>query len=189
MLPLNDPNIISEITGLHDNYEQALVAKDVAALNRSFWSSPHVVRFGVGEQLYGAEAIAAYRNDSPPVPLDRHIFRRTITAFGSDMATVMCEISQTVAGQPRTNRQSQVWVRFPDIGWKIVSAHVSQAAITSAAAFGSYVDRTAAAIELPLHPSHRVGVIGNVQRAAALAGPLLEFELPAHVEIAPVFTP
>ena len=189
MLPLNDPKIIAEITELHDTYEKALLANDVAALNHSFWSSPQVTRFGVGEQLYGAQAIAAYRKDSLPVPLDRHILRRTITTFGSDMATVMCEISQSVAGQPRTNRQSQVWVRLPDIGWKIVSAHVSQAITTSAAAFGSYVDRMAAAIELPIQPGHRIGVIGNVQRAAALAGPLLTFELPPHVDIAPVFTP
>ncbi len=26
---------------------------------------------------------------------------------------------------PKHGRQSQVWVRFPDAGWKIVSAHVS----------------------------------------------------------------
>lgn len=190
MLPLNDPTIISEIAALHDAYEHALITNDVAALNTSFWDSPHVVRFGVSEHLYGAEAIASYRNDSRPVLVDRRITRRTITAFGSDMASVMCELSQTVGGQPRHSRQSQVWVRFPEVGWKIVAAHVSHAlGSPAAAAWGGYADRAAAAIGVPLDPAHRPGVVQNLQRAAVLAAPLLEFSLPADAELAPVFTP
>jgi hypothetical protein len=189
MLPLNDPTIIAEITALHDAYEHALITNDVAALNASFWNSPYVVRFGVSEHLYGAEAIATYRNDSRPVLVDRHITRRTITAFGPDMASVTCELSQTVGGQPRHSRQSQVWVRFPEVGWKIVAAHVSHAVGTPTAAWGSYADRAAAAVGVPLDPAHRPGVVQNLQRAAALATPLLEFALPADTELAPVFTP
>jgi hypothetical protein len=190
MLPLNDPAIIAEITTLHDAYEHALITNDVAALNASFWNSPHVVRFGVSEHLYGAEAIAAYRSDSRPALADRQITRRTITVFGSDMASVMCELSQTVGGEPRHSRQSQVWVRFPEVGWKIAAAHVSHALNNSAAAvWGNYADRSAAAVGLPLDPAHRLGVVQNLQRAAALATPLLEFLLPTDAELAPIFTP
>src|SRR5215217_7662482 len=127
MLPLNNPAVISEIATLHDAYELALINNDVSALSASFWDSPHVVRFGVSEHLYGSTAIAAYRNDCPPVLVDRRITRRTITTFGEDMASVMCELTQTVLGTPRHSRQSQLWVRFPEVGWKIVAAHVSHA--------------------------------------------------------------
>jgi hypothetical protein len=38
-------------------------------------------------------------------------------------ATVNLEFK--VRGQDAIGRQSQTWVRFPDLGWKVVSAHVS----------------------------------------------------------------
>jgi hypothetical protein len=34
-------------------YEQALVSNDVAVLDELFWNSPHTLRYGVGENLYG----------------------------------------------------------------------------------------------------------------------------------------
>jgi len=30
-----------------------------------------------------------------------------------------------VRGKDLVGRQSQSWVRFPDLGWKVISAHVS----------------------------------------------------------------
>lgn len=189
MLPLNDPAIIAEITTLHDAYEHALVTNDIVTLSGAFWDSPHVVRFGVSEHLYGAEEIAAYRNDSPPVLLNRQILRRTITTFGREVASVMCELSQTVGGQPRHSRQSQLWMRFPDVGWKIVSAHVSHAQPSSATLWGSYADRAATAVGLSLDPTHRPGVVQNLQRAASLAGSLNELALPTDLEAAPIFVP
>lgn len=193
-MQLNSPEILAEIAALHDAYERALIANDVTALTASFWPSPDTIRFGVREHLYGADAIAAYRSDSPPSYVDRRILRRTITAFGSATASVMCELTQTVAGEPRHSRQSQLWIRFPDTGWKIVAAHVSHLpepppSVGAASAWSSYVDRAAAAVALPIDPAHRPGVVLHLQRAATLAGPLLEFELPADAELAPVFTP
>jgi hypothetical protein len=52
-----------------------------------------------------------------------------------------------------------------------------------------YVDQTAALMGLPLHPEHRPGVLDNLVRTQAIVKPLLEFEIPEDVEIAPVFTP
>lgn len=191
MLPINDPVIIAEIAALHDAYERALVANDVAALNHAFWESPHVVRFGVNEHLYGAEAMVAYRAEKGPAFVDRRMLRRTISTFGPDAASVMCELSQIVVGQQKHSRQSQTWIRFPEIGWKIVAAHVSHSLprITGADTWAGYVDRTAAALHLTLEPEHRDGVIQNMHRAAAVAAPLLEFQLPVAAEIAPVFEP
>ena len=42
---------------------------------------------------------------------------------GRDLATVNLEFK--VRGRDLIGRQSQTWVRFPDVGWKVVSAHVS----------------------------------------------------------------
>ena len=39
MSTVNDPAVISEITALHDAYEHALAANDVATLTRFFWDS------------------------------------------------------------------------------------------------------------------------------------------------------
>ena len=190
MSPINDPAVIAEITAIHDAYERALAANDIPALNAFFWDSPHVVRYGVNEHLYGSAAISAYRQGYTPVFTDRKLMHRTIVALGPDFASVMSELSQKVAGKPRHSRQSQVWARFPDAGWKVVAAHVSNA-LTSPSADGTweaYADQAAALLGLPLDPTHRAGVAQNLQRSAAIAAPLLAFALPADTELAPVFT-
>lgn len=191
MPEVNAPAIVAELTALHDDYERALAANDVPALTAFFWDSPHVVRFGVSEHLYGAEALAAYRSSTTPVFTERTLARRTILALGADTASVMCEISQKVGGQQRHSRQSQVWMRFPEIGWKIVSAHVSNVLQppSGTASWDAYVDHTAAALGLTIDRAHRPGVIQSLQRTAAIASPLMAFALPDHAELAPSFTP
>jgi len=191
MLLINDPAVVAEIAALHDAYERALVENDVAALNEAFWQSPQVVRFGVTEHLYGAEAMIAYRAEKPPRLIDRRLLRRTITTFGADTAAVMCELSQIILGQQKHSRQSQTWIRLPGVGWKIVAAHVSHAVSRQPEAdgWGGYVDRAAAALQLTLDPAHREGVVQNLYRASEVAAPLLEFALPADAEPAPVFAP
>ena len=52
--------------------------------------------------------------------------RLEILTLGRDFATVNLEFE--LRGTDRVGRQSQTWVRFPDVGWKVVSAHVSTAA-------------------------------------------------------------
>jgi hypothetical protein len=188
MPEINAPAIVAEIVALHDAYERALIANDVDALTHFFWESPQVVRFGVSEHLYGADAITAYRRNYAPPFSERKLLRRTIVTLGADTASVMCELAQTVHGQPRHSRQSQVWARFPDLGWKIISAHVSNALGPAPEIWEAYTDRAAAVLGLPLAPAHRPGVVQNLTRAADLAAPLLAFPFPAETEPAPVFT-
>lgn len=188
MLELNSPAVVEEIARLHDAYERALIANDVDALVQFFWDSPHVVRFGVSEHLYGADAIAAYRQGNKPVFTERTLLRRAIVTLGRDVASVMCELSQTVQGHLRHSRQSQAWARFPELGWKIISAHVSNALGAPPELWDAYADRAAAALGLPLAPAHRPGVSQNLARAAAIAAPLLTFSVPDDSESAPVFT-
>jgi hypothetical protein len=79
MLELNIPEVIAEVAEAFTRYERALVANDVAELDMLFWDSPRTLRFGVGENLYGYEAIAAFRNSRPPIDLARQLRRRDRT--------------------------------------------------------------------------------------------------------------
>ncbi len=119
---INDPNVLSQVRAAVDAYEDALMANDVEALDGFFWSSPHTVRFGVAENLYGFEEIAAFRvgrqGGSPP----RRRLRTEILALGPDIAVANVEFVRTDTG--RNGRQSQIWLKT-DIGWKVASAHVS----------------------------------------------------------------
>jgi hypothetical protein len=115
------PEVVAEIAREFAGYDAALVANDVAALNRYFHVSPQTIRFGVAENLYGHAAIAAYRAGVPQGgarPRERTVIR----TFGRDFATVATLTRRPEGG--RVGRTMQSWVRFPE-GWRIVAAHVS----------------------------------------------------------------
>ncbi len=121
-LALNRPDVVAQVADVADRYEAALVANDLAVLDELFWDSPHTVRFGAAESLYGIDAIREFRATRPAAGLARDVLRREITAFGDALAVVDQEHRRH--GSDRVGRQSQTWVRFPQ-GWRVVSAHVS----------------------------------------------------------------
>ncbi|HEY8360786.1 MAG TPA: oxalurate catabolism protein HpxZ [Ramlibacter sp.] len=121
-MDVNLPDVLAEVTAQFDRYEQALVTNDVAVLDELFWNSPHTLRYGAGENLYGFEAIAAFRAGRPAQGLQREVLRTVITTYGRDFATANIEFRRI--GSERTGRQSQSWVRTPQ-GWRVVAAHVS----------------------------------------------------------------
>lgn len=118
---INDPAVIAEVTAAFYAYERALMADDVAAMDALFHDSASTVRYGVGEVLYGADEIRAFRKGRGGSP-ERRLGRVAIAAYGRDFATANVEFFRE--GSDRRGRQSQAWARFPD-GWKVVSAHVS----------------------------------------------------------------
>jgi len=122
MQPVNDPQVLAEVNAAFDRYETALVTNDVAVLDELFWNSPHTLRYGVGENLYGYEAIQAFRAGRPSAGLERTLLRRQITTYGTDFAMANVEFERV--GSTRIGRQSQAWMRTPE-GWRVVSAHVS----------------------------------------------------------------
>lgn len=121
-MDINLPEIVAEVRAACDRYEHALVTNDVAALDALFWNSPHTLRYGAGENLYGADQIAAYRASRPAVGLEREVLRHVLTTYGRDFATSNLEFRRS--GADRTGRQSQTWARTAD-GWRVVAAHVS----------------------------------------------------------------
>lgn len=122
---VNDPAVVEEVRQVFDRYEKALNDNDVATLDALFWRSPEVVRYGIGEELYGYEAVAAFRAGRPAADLRRELLRVVINAFGPDFATASCEYRRLRTG--RRGRQTQAWARLPE-GWRVVAAHVSFAA-------------------------------------------------------------
>ena len=121
---LNIPEVVAEVRALFERYEQALIDKDVDVLDGSFWNSPYTIRYAMSENGYGFSEIHAHRVARPPGPgiKDKRI-RLEILTLGRDLATVNLEFK--VRGREQIGRQSQTWVRFPGLGWKVISAHVS----------------------------------------------------------------
>jgi hypothetical protein len=121
-MEINSPKVLEEVTAAFDRYEHALVINDVAVLDELFWNSPHTLRYGAGENLYGYKEIAEFRASRPNAGLNRTVLRTVITTYGDAMATTNIEF-QRVGGN-KVGRQSQTWVKMPE-GWRVVSAHVS----------------------------------------------------------------
>jgi hypothetical protein len=124
-MTIDDPATLAEVKARFEAYETALMTNDVAALDDFFWPSKLALRFGVGESLFGFAAIAAFRAARGGSP-QRRLQNTQITCFGQNHAVATTEFLRN--GERRTGRQSQVWVKFPQLGWRIVSAHISLAA-------------------------------------------------------------
>jgi len=105
MTDINLPDVLAEVTAEFMRYEKALISNDVAVLDELFWNSPHTLRYGATENLYGFAEIQAFRAGRP-----------------AHMATANVEFQRK--GSPHTGRQSQTWLRTHD-GWRVVAAHVS----------------------------------------------------------------
>ena len=122
MQEINIPEVVAEVTQAFERYERALVANDVATLDALFWNNPRTLRYGIGENLYGYDAIAAFRSARPSIDLTRRLDNTVIVTYGRDFATANTEFQRE--GSTLRGRQSHVWIRT-DEGWRIAAAHVS----------------------------------------------------------------
>jgi hypothetical protein len=121
---VNHADVLEEVRQHFERYEQALLDKNVDVLDATFWNSPYTLRYGVDENGYGFDQIHAHRVRRPHGPsIKESRIRLEILTVGRNFATVNLEFK--VRGQALNGRQSQTWLRFPDEGWKVVSAHVS----------------------------------------------------------------
>jgi Protein of unknown function (DUF3225) len=119
---VNLPETVAEVTAAFERYEAALVQNDIAVLDELFWNSPLTIRYGVSENLYGYEAIAAFRKARLTTGLERMLNNTVITTYGKDFATVNTEFRRQTT--QKIGRQSQTWMRTA-AGWRVVCAHVS----------------------------------------------------------------
>ena len=117
------PDVLAEVTEQFERYEKALVSNDIAVLDELFRNDARTLRYGVGEILYGYEAISAFRAARSPIGLGRTTDKTVITTYGRDTA-VASTLFYRDSLPGKVGRQMQTWVRFPE-GWRIVAAHVS----------------------------------------------------------------
>jgi len=93
----------------------------VAELNALFWDSPHTLRFGIAENLYGHDAIAGFRSGRPAMDLTRNLMNTVITSYGGKWQPRIPNSNGLADGagpaEPRLVRTDQ--------GWRIAAAHVS----------------------------------------------------------------
>ena len=120
---INDAAVVAEVEAVFARYEAALVSNDVAVLDELFLDSPVTIRYGIGENLYGIEAIREFRLSRPSAGLSRRLEQTVITTYGRDVATASTLFYRDDAAG-RVGRQMQTWIRMPD-GWRVAAAHVS----------------------------------------------------------------
>jgi Protein of unknown function (DUF3225) len=123
-MQINEPDVLAELTAVFEEYERALLANEPETLIGLFWRDPSTIRYGVAENLYGFDEIAAYRKaraEQGGAP-HRRTTRTVITSYGRDFGTTNIEYIRTSSG--KAGRQSQTWMRTTE-GWRIVAAHVS----------------------------------------------------------------
>ncbi len=122
-MEINLPDVVREVTEAFDRYEKALNSNDVGTLDELFWKSPQTLRYGIGEELYGHDQIAAFRSGrDPKFVVGRDLLKVWVVTYGRDFGTANCEFRRH--GSDRHGRQSHTWMRTPQ-GWRIVAAHVS----------------------------------------------------------------
>ena len=117
------PEVLAEVTEQFARYEKALVSNDVAVLDELFRDDARTLRYGIGENLHGYDAITAFRAARSPAGLMRKTAQTVITSYGRDTA-IASTLFYRDSALGRVGRQMQTWVRFAE-GWKIVAAHVS----------------------------------------------------------------
>jgi len=122
-LPVIDrPQVLAEVRRVFDDYERALMANDVDALNAYFWDDPRTTRYGIADRQWGMAQLVAFRAATPAPRFTRSLLHPRITTYGDDMAVAQVEFVRS--DTPLRGFQTQTWVRMLE-GWKIVAAHVS----------------------------------------------------------------
>ena len=122
-MDVNIPDVQAELTAIFHVYETALVTNDVATLDALYLVSPQTIRYGITENLYGYDEIAAFRKARPSVGLMRTIEQTVITTYGRDFG-IASTLFRRDNAPGKVGRQMQTWIRTPD-GWKVAAAHVS----------------------------------------------------------------
>ncbi|WP_280152827.1 oxalurate catabolism protein HpxZ [Piscinibacter sp. XHJ-5] len=119
------PQVLAEVRRVFADYERALMANDVEALNAFFWADERTTRYGIADRQWGIAELAAFRAATPAPTFTRTLLNPRITAYGDGFAVAQVEFVRS--DTPLRGFQTQTWVRFAE-GWKIVAAHVSMIA-------------------------------------------------------------
>src|SRR5437879_12850638 len=81
-MDLDLPDVLAEVTEQFARYEKALVSNDIAVLDELFRADTRTLRYGIGENLYGHDAITAFRAARSPVGLMRKTAHPALATCG-----------------------------------------------------------------------------------------------------------
>src|SRR5688572_18141216 len=112
LMEIDRPEVLAEVREAFAIYEKARVSNEVAAPDALFNPDPRTIRYAIGENLYGIEAIRAFRAARSPAGLARELTETVITTYGQDFATAST-LFYRVPATGKVGRQMQTWVRFP----------------------------------------------------------------------------
>ena len=115
-MEINLPGVVDEVTAAFNRYEKALNTNDVVTLDSLFWKSPQTLRYGIGEQLYGHDQIAAFRAGRDPGFVVQRDLLKLWIVHGRDFGTANCEF-QVATAPPRPAGRAIPDARTPE-GWR-----------------------------------------------------------------------
>ena len=122
------PAVVDEVTALFHRYEAALMANDLTALDAFFWPDERLTRYGIADRQWGIAELRAFREATPAPSFTRRLEHLRVQAFGAGCAVAQVEFVRSDTSL--RGFQTQTWVRFEDMGWRIVAAHVSMIPFT-----------------------------------------------------------
>jgi hypothetical protein len=120
-------DVEDEVHACFRAYEDALLARDVAAMDAWFADDHRTIRFGTAEEQWGADAVRRWRSLAPQIPAGRSLSETRVDVWTDTVAVVT-----TLFRYPSSvlvGRQSQTWLRT-EAGWRIIHAHVSERPLT-----------------------------------------------------------
>jgi amidase len=122
--PLNDEPLKEqqndEVLSAFWEYERALMANDLAALDRLFAAGESTLRGDAAGILVGHDAIREFRKGRGGAPA-REILHVEVRHISQDAALVIAITAPATGGR---GQQSQLWQRI-DGAWRVTAAHVS----------------------------------------------------------------
>ncbi|MEP7736247.1 AtzH-like domain-containing protein, partial [Nocardioides sp. 31GB23] len=172
------PQVPDGLVAAFWEYESALMADDLAALDRLFAPGPTTLRGDAAGLLVGHDAISAFRGRRGGAPA-RRIVQTHVQVTDPDHALVVAVTELESGGR---GQQTQLWART-DAGWRVTAAHVA----TPAAALDTRVWRV---VGDPLVPGTPGGPLSGesvaVKDLYAVAGHRIGAGNPAWEEAARV---
>jgi hypothetical protein len=122
-MEIDIPEVVAEVRAVIDRYETALMTNDIPTLEAMFWDDPRTVRLGVGEILFGMDAIRRFRRAQTGGYQARERLEVLVTTFGRDFGVTNLVYRRIATGL--IGRETKILARLPGLGWRVVAAHVS----------------------------------------------------------------